>query len=259
MTLRLNNRLFISTRPKDSSEELTDLLSREGATVIEFPLIEIKAAQISENEKQNFAHPFPFQWIIFTSPNGVKFFFAILQEQTGSHSLPDEVRFAVIGEKTESVLNDFGYTASFINPGSTAEDFSQPFLNHINGGNTKPDILLPLGNLARTTIQDHLEGTAKCTRINVYTTEIPESLDRSIVQIIEDDRYDMLIFTSPSGIQNFLKAFPSLGMKNIPMACIGPVTSREAINSGFRPLVTAPKSSAKGIAESIINYYISKT
>ncbi len=259
MTLRLHNKLFISTRPKDSSGELTDLLSREGATVIEFPLIEIKAAQISEKEKRYFTQPKQFHWIIFTSPNGVRYFFGILKEYTGSHSLPDEIQFAVIGEKTESILKEFGYRASFVNPGSTAEDFSKPYLNHIKAGGTKPNILLPLGNLARTTIQDQLEGAANCTRINVYNTEIPINPDRRIIQQIEEDRYDMLIFTSPSGIQNFLKAYPTSRKQNIRMVCIGPVTHNEAINNGFHPLVTAQKSSAKGIVDSILNYYISKT
>lgn len=259
MSLRLHNKLFISTRPKDSSGELTDLLTREGATVLELPLIEVKPASISEEEKNYFDQPEQFQWIIFTSPNGVRYFFMILKQQTGSHYLPDEIQFAAIGEKTESVLQDFGYQASFVNPGSTAKDFSKPFLNHLNTGSIKPNILLPLGNLAGTTIQDYLESAANCTRITVYNTEIPMNLNRSIIQQIEEDRYDMLIFTSPSGIQNFLKASPAFREQNIRMACIGPVTCNEAINRGFNPQVTAQKSSAKGIVESILNYYISKT
>ena len=78
MTSFLQDKLFISTRPKDSSEELTRTLTSLGATVIEFPLIEIKAAPISEKEKQYFSVLNNFQWIVFTSPNGVRHFFDIL-------------------------------------------------------------------------------------------------------------------------------------------------------------------------------------
>ncbi len=258
MTLRLHDKLFISTRPKDSSDELTGLLSREGATVLELPLIEINAAPVSENEKSCFYEPEQFQWIIFTSPNGVRYFFRILEELTGSYKLPGDIQFAAIGKKTEAILQEYGYRASFINPGSTAEDFSKPFLKHIKTGGSRPNILLPLGNLARTVIQDELKHAANCTRIDVYTTDIPPHFDETLIHRIEQNNYDMLIFTSPSGIKNFLIVSPKIIVEHVRMACIGPVTYREAINNGFQPLVTAHNSSAGGIVDSILNYYISK-
>jgi uroporphyrinogen-III synthase len=70
--------------------------------------------------------------------------------------------------------------------------------------------------------------------------------------------YDMLIFTSPSGIQNFIKLFPELNIQNIRMACIGETTASVAREKGFRPLVVAQNSSTSGMVESILNYYISK-
>lgn len=258
MTLRLHDKLFISTRPKDSSDELAGLLSREGATVLEFPLIEIHAASISENEKSCFHKPEQFNWIIFTSPNGVRSFFRILEELTGSQQLPDNLQFAAIGIKTEAVLQGFGYRSSFVNPGSTAEDFSKPFTEHIKTAGNKPNILLPLGNLARTVIQEELKNEANCTRVDVYKTDVPRYFDEKIMQRIEKGHYDMLIFTSPSGIKNFVMSFLKIKKEDIRMACIGPITYREAIKNGFQPLVTAHNSTAQGIVESIINYYISK-
>jgi uroporphyrinogen-III synthase len=259
MTSRLQNKVFVSTRPKDTSDELTSLLTREGATIVEFPLIEIKATPITEQEKNYFKQPAQFNWILFTSSNGVKYFFELLLSVTGSYRLPEELRFAVIGEKTGKVLQDYGYKPSFVNPGSTAQDFSTPFLRHIKTESTKLKIMLPLGNLARTVIQDELKDAADCIRIDVYKTDAPEQFEENVVQQIKEDRYDMLIFTSPSGIKNFLKAAPCFRNKNIRMACIGPVTCHEAIENGFHPLVTAQKSSAEGIVDSILNYYISKT
>ncbi len=258
MTLPLQDKFFISTRPEGSSEELISLLNYEGATVLQLPLIEIKPTQITEKEKLYFTIPKQFQWIVFTSPNGVKFFFETLKEQTGSYELPEEIQFAVIGSKTKNILQEYGYKASFINPGLTAEDFSEPFLQHIKTGGTWPKILLPLGNLARTVIQDHLKDVAQCIRLNVYETVAPQQLDVNIIQRVRENKYDMILFTSPSGIQNFLKAYPEASKENIRMACIGPVTSREAKINGFYPLVTAQNSSAKGIVDSILNYYISE-
>jgi uroporphyrinogen-III synthase len=108
------------------------------------------------------------------------------------------------------VLKDYGYKASFVNPGSTAEDFSKPFLRHIKTESTKLKILLPLGNLARTVIQDQLKDAADCIRINVYKTDALSSWRRTWFGKLRRTRYDMLIFTSPSGIKNFLKAVSRL-------------------------------------------------
>jgi uroporphyrinogen-III synthase len=67
-----------------------------------------------------------------------------------------------------------GYTPSYVNPGNTAEEFSIPFTQHLAAKNSRPNILLALGNLARNVIQDSLTETAQCTRINVYHTLLPE-------------------------------------------------------------------------------------
>lgn len=258
MTLPLQNKLFISTRPAGASDELRHLLNEAGASLLEFPLIEIKPAPLSSHEKQLISRLEQFQWMILTSPNGVRHFFELLQEVTGTQKLSESLQIAVIGEKTEKTLEKYGYSAAFINPGSTAEDFAEPFARHIAGEKSKPKIVLPLGNLARTVIQDQLQKLADCMRINVYKTEIPESVDRNIAKQIENENYDMLIFTSPSGIQNFLQLFPKLKNKNIHMACIGETTARAAREKGFQPLAVAQNSSAAGLVESIVNYYISK-
>ncbi|WP_372946819.1 uroporphyrinogen-III synthase [Mariniphaga sp.] len=259
MTLPLQNKLFISTRPAGTSGELSRLLHEAGASLLEFPLIEIKAATLSSDEQQLFSRLEQFQWMILTSPNGVRYFFEFLQELTGSQKLPESLQIAVIGDKTSKTLEKYGYRAAFVNPGSTAEDFVEPFARHIATENSKTKIVLPLGNLARNVIQDHLEKLVDCTRIDIYQTEMPEKTDKSIAKKIETNRYDMLIFTSPSGIHHFTALFPKLSKKNIRMACIGDITAGAAREKGFNPLVVAQNSSSAGIVESILNHYISKT
>jgi len=254
----LQNKLFISTRPAGTSDELSRLLNEAGATILEFPLIEIKPSNLSNEEKSYFTRIEEFQWLILTSPNGVHYFFEILKKVKGNQHLPETLQVAVIGKKTQKTLAKFGYSAAFVNPGSTAEDFAEPFSSHIKASGTKPKVILPLGNLARTVIQYHLEKLADCTRINVYLTEMPETMNTDIADRIENEKYDMLIFTSPSGIQNFMKLFPKLIEKKIRMACIGETTANAAREKGFRPLVVAQNSSSAGIVESILNYYISK-
>lgn len=259
MTLPLQDKLFISTRPAGASGELDRLLRKAGASLLEFPLVEIKPVPLSSDEKQLFSRLEQFHWMILTSPNGVRYFFEFLQEVTGTQKLPESLQIAVIGDKTGKTLEKYGYQAAYINPGSTAEDFVEPFARHIAEEKSKPRIVLPLGNLARTVIQEHLKKLADCTRIDIYRTEMPEKTDKSIAEKIETNRYDMLIFTSPSGIQHFTALFSKLNKKNIRMACIGDITAGAAREKGFEPLAVAQNSSSTGIVKSILNHYISKT
>ncbi|HZH73046.1 MAG TPA: uroporphyrinogen-III synthase [Mariniphaga sp.] len=258
MTSVLRDKIFISTRPKDASEDLTDILTGMGARVVELPMIEIKANNLSEEGIRYLKKTGQFQWIIFTSANGVNHFFKKFKEITGSYYLQPAIQFAVIGSKTEQVLQEYGYKASFINPGSTAEEFAPSFKHHISKEESKPNILLPFGNLARTVIQDQLKDIATCIRINVYKTEIPKQTDQEIIKQIASDHYDLIIFTSPSGVRNFVKINPDLHTRKIRTACIGAITEREAHINGFETIVTAQRSTTEGLVESIINYYISK-
>jgi uroporphyrinogen-III synthase len=96
---------------------------------------------------------------------------------------------------------------------------------------------------------------ANCIRIDFYTTVIPESVDQNIIQQIEENHYKMLIFTSPSGIKNFLKISRVKQPEKLRIACIGETTARTAKENNIEPLVVAEEASAKGLVNSIINYY----
>jgi uroporphyrinogen-III synthase len=254
MNNQLKNKLFISTRPKGQSSELNQLLETAGAQTIELPLIEIRPINLTTQEKTFIEKLETFNWLIFTSPNGVRSFFEILKQKKIS-VLPLTLQIAVIGKKTEKVLSSFGYSPAFVNPGNTGGDFAEAFIQKIKNDTHQPRVLLALGNLARTVIQEELSQYAEYTRLNVYETAIPNSVDEKTVQYIMDNRYEMLIFTSPSAIQNFMKLFHNIPVENIRLACIGETTASEARKMGIQPLVVAEDASTQGIVDSIIHYY----
>lgn len=254
MNTPLKNKLFISTRPKGQSDELNRLLETAGAKTMEMPLIKIRPAVLTVQESALFDELEKFQWLVFTSPNGVRNFFEILKQKE-IPVLPRTLQIAVIGQKTEKVLATFGYSPAFVNPGNTGEDFAEAFIQNIKKDSSRLRILLALGNLARTIIQDELINFADCFRVNVYETATPYSLDEKTVQRIKDNRYGMLIFTSPSAIQNFMKLIHHIPAENIRLACIGETTASEARKQGIQPLVVAEDASAQGIVDSIIQFY----
>jgi uroporphyrinogen-III synthase len=166
------------------------------------------------------------------------------------------LKIAVVGKKTAAHLECYGTSASFINLGNTAEDFVTDFYHRVNPGDR---VLFPIGNLARTVIEDKISKKAICTRILFYETLLPKTVDDNILQLITEDKYDMIVLTSPSSCTNLLqlisgKSDPS----SLRLVCIGQTTSSEVIRNGIEPLITAGTANSQGIYSAIVNYFQKK-
>ncbi len=147
---------------------------------------------------------------------------------------------AVIGSETGSELKKFGHVAHYISKGSTGRTFSDELRKLLEKRPHK--LLLPTGNLAPDTIEKRLEDVAEVSRINVYNTEMPGIINYEALKRIEEDDYEMVIFTSNSGFNNFyLTAKDKVNINSLRVACIGSITAKAITEAGIKPLVTAKK------------------
>ncbi|MDP3645005.1 MAG: uroporphyrinogen-III synthase [Bacteroidota bacterium] len=252
----LENRVFISTRPLGQSAELESLLMEESATLISMPTIEVKPLPLDEFSWLQMRNLDSYNWIVFTSPNGLKFFFASLFELQNNYGLPEHLKIAVVGKKTAAHLECYGTSAAFINLGNTAEDFVADFYHRVNPGDR---VLFPIGNLARTVIEDKISKKAICTRILFYETLLPETVDNQVLQLITEDKYDMIVLTSPSSCTNLLQLISGKSdPTKLRLVCIGQTTSTEVIRNGIEPLITAGTANSQGIYSAIVNYFQKK-
>lgn len=256
MSKILENKVFISTRPEGQSAELEALLADEAATLISMPTIQVKPLPLDDFGRLQLKNIGSFNWIVFTSPNGLKYFFARLFEIQNNYVLPEHLKIAVVGKKTAAHLECYGTSAAFINLGNTAEDFVADFFHRVNLGER---VLFPIGNLARTVIEDKISKKAVCTRILFYETIMPDTVDNEALNRVISDNYNMIILTSPSGCSNLLqliegKADPA----KLRLVCIGQTTSAEVIRNGLEPLITATTANSQGIYSAILNYFQKK-
>lgn len=252
----LENKVFISTRPAGQSSELENLLSDELATLITMPTIEIKPLPLDEFAWEQLKNLNQFNWIVFTSPNGLKYFFARLFDLQNNYVLPQHLKIGVVGKKTAANLECYGTSASFINLGNTAEDFAADFFNRVSLGER---VLFPIGNLARTVIEDKISKKAVCTRVLFYETVLPEAINSEALQLIFSGRYDMIVLTSPSGCNNLLQLTDGkTDPAKLRLVCIGQTTSAEVIRNGIEPLITAGTANSQGIYSAIVNYFQKK-
>jgi len=252
----LENKVFISTRPAGQSAELENLLTEESATLLAMPTIDVRPLSLDEFGTSQLKNLDKFNWIVFTSPNGLRFFFDRLFDIQKHYGLPEHLKIAVVGKKTAAHLECYGTSAEFINLGNTAEDFVADFYNRVSQGET---ILFPIGNLARTVIEDKISKKAECVRILFYETVMPDLISSEVLDKIVKDTYDMIVLTSPSGCDNLIKVLAGkTDISKLRLVCIGQTTTAEVIRNGIEPLITASTANSQGIFTAILNYFQKK-
>jgi uroporphyrinogen-III synthase len=250
----LQNKIFISTRPAGKSTELRELLNIYGAELLEMPMIEVMSVELTENEKDTLADVKQFNWLIFTSSNGITYFFEQLKTITGSTNIGN-AKIAVVGKRTAKELTKFENKADYINTGNTADDLANEL--KLLFGKSFPKVLLTLGNLAGNTLEENLKDVAFLKRLNIYETVLPKQLSNKAFDHILNDTYEMLIFTSSSGVINFWQLMENrINLNSLRAACIGTSTSETLKEKGIEPLVTATSMNSEGIASAIVEYYI---
>ena len=246
----IKNKIIISTQPEESFTEFAKPLEDFGAKVINLPMISVRESNISEQESTILKNIKTFDWLIFTSKNGIIFFFKKLE----SFNLPNNIKIAVIGQKTAKELEKYGKVANYISKSNLAEIFAKELKNNVITKNSKT--LLLLGNLAGNTIENVLEGFTNITRINCYETCKPENINQSIVDRINHKHYDIIIFTSSSGFHNFVEVYNCKeNLKKLKVGSIGKSTTKAIEEYGVKPLFTAQQSNIEGLVNEIILYF----
>jgi len=194
-----------------------------------------------------------YNWMFFTSRNGVLHFFKHMLDERGNTELPEGIRIATIGYKTAIELDYYGYAPNLISEGNTSADLLNHFFNEKDSKDQK--ILLSLVNLADDTLSKHLLVNNEVQRINVYETVKPKQADPEIISRIEKDLYDLIIFTSPSTFFHFCSFYGIDRIGKLRMASIGSVTTKAIREAGFEPILTAKKSNTEGLRDELVEYY----
>jgi uroporphyrinogen-III synthase len=247
----LEHKLIISTRPLSDDDSIKTALVGKGAVVLDFPMIRIVTNELNAEIRTAFANINSYNWLLFTSKNGVDSFFRLLRNYYPENvcELP---KIAVIGKTTASEVAKNGYKPEFISAGNTSEDFIAGLQSRITNNDK---ILLALGELADTKIEKIL-AAGNLTRINVYRTIGTDTNSAEMIQRIRRDEYDLLVFTSPSGFRNFVKVMDGNNCKNnFRIACIGKTTEKTVLSMGYTPLIVSAKSGGDFFSAEIENYF----
>lgn len=246
----LQGKNVLVTRGRQQAAELSQLIKQYGGSPIEIPLLSF----LPSNNK-NYIQPYldkleQYDWIIFTSKNGVDFFFYWLQVFGLEPRMP---KIAVIGEKTKQALLNKGLQAEFIPSSYVAEVFVDELIPLLNETSR---VLLPKGNLARNIICNRIiTSGAHCDEIIIYENKMPEQSEKLLVDTLIKRKVDVATFTSSSTVENFMKVVKKHGLagyvNDLTVACIGPIAKNTAEKLGLTVDVCPDEYTAKAMIKSL--------
>jgi uroporphyrinogen III methyltransferase/synthase len=263
MNRPLEGRTVIVTRAASQAADLTTMLEDYGAKVIICPTIEIREPANYERLDEALDHLYGYDWLIFTSTNGVEFFLKRLTDRGLQVSDLDEVKVCAIGQRTADKLHDAHVHVDLVPAQSTAEGVFAALAefaggaDHLRGLN----VLLPRAAVGR----DHLpkaldEAGARVDVVTTYQTVLPENFDRGKLGAMLAGSGDCIAFTSPSTIKNLAKLFDTHDLgKTLPgmvVACIGSVTAEAAAEYGLRVDIQPETFTTQDLAHAIAEYYL---
>jgi len=241
----------VVTRPEIQAEELCNGLRALGAEPLLFPTIAIVPPEAGGPLDQAIAQLADYDWIIFTSVNGVEQFWARLVEirQSSGGNGADELSFqgkvAAIGPATAEALRGRGVQVHLM----PAEYRAEAILDEI-GDVAGQRILLPRADIARPALADGLRLTgAQVDEVPAYRTikgDPPQAAFEALRAGV-----DVVTFTSSSTVRNFVSLTQGLDYGDPLIACIGPVTAATARELGFRVDMVAEEYTVGGMLETL--------
>jgi uroporphyrinogen III methyltransferase/synthase len=247
---------IVVTRARTQASDLVRRLSELGAACLECPTIKVEPPSDWAPLDGAIANLADYHWVIFTSVNGVKFFFhrlfALGQDVRALH----RVHTAAIGPVTAERLMDYGLKTDIVPESYRAESVVAAFGSQ---NLAKQAILIPRAAEARPVLPVELTRMgARVDEVPVYRTVPATDGAAELLIQLEKKQVDLVTFTSSSTATNFKSLLPTERfedlIRDLTVASIGPITTETAEKLGFRVRITAQTYTIEGLCDAIVSH-----
>lgn len=248
---------ILITRPKEQAEPLRALLSELGAEVIVFPTVEIKDPDSWQPLDEAIQHIDRYQWLIFTSVNGVENFFVRFQRVRKDIRELAGIRIAAIGPATEKAVCKFVLGVETIPDEFRAENLVESLKGRVMKGSR---VLIPRAKIAREVLPEELRKQgAQVDVVEAYETVIPKANRQGLEQTLEERPLDMVVFTSSSTVSNLAEIVAPKALIEVlektAVAAIGPITAQTVQKLGLKVSVQPDRYTVPALVEAIAEYF----
>ena len=257
-TKPLFGRTVLVTRTREQASELRERLAEKGARVLELPTIRVVEPSDWQPADQAIEGLESFDWVVFTSPNGVGRFLERLMSRRRDVRPLARAKLAVIGPATQKRLGEFHMQADL----APAEHTSEGLLAALREANVNGKrVLLARAEEVPDLLPKGLAAVgARVTEVAAYRTITPHAWDADVLDELKAGSVDVVTFTSSSTAANFRKCLTQcgieLGQSRPVFASIGPVTTRAAQGIGFEVSIESAEITIPNLVEAIVGYFV---
>jgi uroporphyrinogen III methyltransferase/synthase len=248
----LFGRNIVITRDSAGNSDFAAKIVQRGGNPLEFETIKIKPLTDSNDFLRMLSKMSQYDWIVFTSGNGVTMFFCALDRLGKDARVFGFMKVAAIGGKTAEKLNEFGIKADFVPGVFTGRELGKQLIGFTNLQNKK--ILLLRSQLASNELVEILaEAGAEVDNVAIYTALPAKNESAWLTDGISEGTIDWLTFASPSSVDGFFEQIGSeaVNSSDAKVASIGPVTSERLIELGVKVDVTAKEHTLDGLLDAV--------
>lgn len=239
-------------RSRNQAGILSSLLREHGANAIELPLIEVLPLASTAELDQAISRLDRFAWVIFTSVNGVDFFFRQLGSAGKDSRAFRDAKIAAVGSSTAKALRLQGLEPDFIPRVYTADSIAKGLCTSPLGGSK---ILLPRASEAPSLLPELLEQCGAFVEdVPTYQNVIPKGSKELARQLFSDGKLDVATFTSSSTVRNLMELLGNDASKldSIATVSIGPVTSATIRELGLKVGAEAEEATVQSLVQATI-------
>jgi len=253
----LFGRRVVVTRARAQAGELSRKLEALGAKVLEFPTIEIRPPEDFEPLDEAIRNLDSFDWIVFTSVNGVEAFVERLEHHgLDLRAVPRHAKVAAIGPATAKRTEEAGLRVDV-----TPEEYKAEALIEALAGKALEGkrMLIPRAKVAREVLPEKLrEAGAEVVVPPAYESSPSSEGKEQLKELLENSEVDCVTFTASSTVENFVRTFGGETrhlLSGIRIACIGPITARTASEHGIRVDAEAEEYTIPGLVSTVVGLF----
>jgi len=248
---------IVVTRSRTQASRLRDRLEARGAEVTELPTIEIVPPSSYEELDREIGRLNEFDWVLFTSVNGVDHFSERLAAAGKDSRALADVLLGAIGTATAERIARHGLRADLVPERHVAEGLLDAL--KASAAIEGKRFLLPRARVARDVLPEGLRAAGgDVTVVAAYGTVIPRETDSEALTAVRRADIDMITFASSSTVRNFAELVGPEGVRSlrgrVEVASIGPVTSETIREVGLDVSVEAQTITIDGLVEAIVSH-----
>jgi uroporphyrinogen III methyltransferase/synthase len=254
-SLPLFGKRIMVTRAVGQAGSFEKLLTERGALPVRFSSIEIKPIMANKKLDNAISRLDKYDWIAFTSVNGVEVFFKRLRDLGLDARCLSGLNIGAIGPVTGRALQKMGITADYL----PAEFTGRGFVAGLKKRQVdRQRFLLPRADIADDEITAGLKKLgAEVDEIAVYSTIRPRGNKTRLKELLFKENIDVITFTSASTVTNLLSGLNKGDIARIKpkIACIGPKTARTAAEAGLKIAIIAREQTMPGLLAAMEDYF----